>query len=88
MNMATEGAGLRAVGEDKGIERAWKVEDVCALTGFKRSWVYEQVELNLEGGLPFKRVGSRIRFDPVQVRAWWAAQTPVVGSKPKKSREN
>lgn len=62
---------LSAVREPPHIEEAWRVEDVCRLIGMKKSWVYEQVALNVPGGLPFRRLGARLRFDPEQVRAWW-----------------
>ncbi|CAM4195768.1 helix-turn-helix domain-containing protein [Corallococcus sp. ZKHCc1 1396] len=53
------------------VERAWTVADVCQFTGMGKTWVYEQVASRRPGGLPFKRIGSRIRFDPDEVRGWW-----------------
>lgn len=80
--------GIRPELDGSRVEAAWKVQDVCRFTGMGKTWVYEQVALNLNGGLPFKRVGSRLRFDPDEVRAWWKAQTVVVaGSRPKTKRD-
>lgn len=53
------------------VEAAWKVADVCRFLGMKKSWVYEQMALNVPGGIPFKRLGSRVRFDAQEVRTWW-----------------
>ncbi|PTL79108.1 hypothetical protein DAT35_36495 [Vitiosangium sp. GDMCC 1.1324] len=69
------------------VERAWTVKDVCRFTGMGKTWVYEQVALNLPGGLPVKRVGSRLRFDPVEVRRWWSSGVVVAGSRPRTKRE-
>lgn len=62
---------LTVLRAEQTIEEAWRVEDVCRLVGMRKSWVYEQVALNVPGGLPFRRLGARLRFDPEEVRAWW-----------------
>ncbi|MBZ4402004.1 helix-turn-helix domain-containing protein [Myxococcus sp. AS-1-15] len=56
--------------------RAWTVADVCAFLSVGKTWVYDRCAENLPGGLPFKRIGSRLRFDSVEVRAWWRSQGP------------
>lgn len=49
------------------IEALWTVPQVMAFLNVKRTWVYDQVH---KGALPHVWLGSRLRFEPDQVRDW------------------
>ena len=48
-----------------------RIPEVCAATGFSRSFLYEQIE---SGGLKAIRVGRTIRICADDLRDWIAAQ--------------
>ncbi len=50
-------------------EPLWKVADVVAFLGFKKSWVYDRVK---RGKLPYLRIGDTVRFEPAAIRDWVA----------------
>jgi excisionase family DNA binding protein len=49
------------------IENLWTVKDVMAFLTVKRTWVYDQVH---NGSLPHCWLGSRLRFEPEQIREY------------------
>lgn len=69
----------------KPIERLWRVRDVCAFLGMGKTFVYQRAAA---GDLPSLKLGSSLRFDPDEVRAWKERQgrvsAPVVSLAPRK----
>ncbi len=50
----------------------WDVGRAARFLGLSRSWVYRTAEAGL---LPYRRIASRLRFVPAELRAWAHAQT-------------
>lgn len=49
------------------IENLWDVKQVMTFLNVKRTWVYEAAN---RGELPHVRLGSKLRFEPDQVREY------------------
>ena len=69
------------------IEKLLTVKDVMQLLTVKRTWVYDQVH---KGDLPHVWLGSRLRFEPEEIRAYvkrcrntapTATVLPITGSR-------
>jgi len=52
-------------------EPLWTVRDMQSLLRLGRNTVYD---LATRGVLPSIRIGSRVRFEPVKIRAWLEAR--------------
>ena len=48
-------------------EALWTVKDVAAFVGLSVRWVHERTR---RGEIPCFRLGTAIRFDPQEIRAW------------------
>ncbi len=48
-------------------EPLWTVKDVAAFTGLSVRWVHERTR---RGEIPCYRLGTALRFDPQEIRAW------------------
>lgn len=50
----------------------WDVARAAKFLCMSRSWTYRAAE---SGILPYRRIGSRLRFVPTELRAWADAQS-------------
>ena len=48
-------------------EHLWTVKDVAAFTGLSVRWVHERTR---RGEIPCYRLGTALRFDPQEIKAW------------------
>ena len=48
-------------------ERMWNVDRLVESLGVTRSWVYDQT---FRRKIPFRKIGGKLRFDPVELDAW------------------
>jgi excisionase family DNA binding protein len=48
-------------------ESLWTVKDVAAFVGLSVRWVHERTR---RGEIPCYRLGTALRFDPQEIRAW------------------
>lgn len=49
------------------LKRLWTVKDVADFTGLSVRWVHERTR---RGEIPCYRLGTALRFDPEEIRAW------------------
>ena len=67
-------------------ERLWGIDELAERLRVKRSWVYDQT---FRYKIPFRKIGGKLRFDPVEIDAWiesqpgWSLKTSA-GSTPRK----
>ena len=54
---------------DRPLHAMWKVKDVCRFLGVSKRWVHERTRRH---EIPSYRCGTVLRFDPEEIRAWWA----------------
>jgi excisionase family DNA binding protein len=52
-------------------ERLWGIDKLVEALGVKKSWVYDQTFRNK---IPYRKIGGKLRFDPVEIDAWIEAQ--------------
>ncbi len=52
-------------------EDLWDVARAAQFLGMSVSWTYRAAET---GVLPYRRIGSRLRFVPAELRSWVQAQ--------------
>ena len=51
---------------------AWTAAKLDVVLGMSRTTIYEMVAA---GDIPFFRLGTKIRFDGVEIAAWWRAKS-------------
>jgi predicted DNA-binding transcriptional regulator AlpA len=52
-------------------ERLWDLQKLVETLGVKKSWVYDQTS---RMKLPHRKIGGKLRFDPVEIDAWIESQ--------------
>lgn len=52
-------------------ERLWTLEKLVRTLCVKKSWVYDQTSRRK---LPHRKIGGKLRFDPVEIDAWIDSQ--------------
>jgi excisionase family DNA binding protein len=63
---------LPSVSESVGAEEdLWNVKRAAKFLAMSTHWIYKAVA---EGTVPYRKIGSAIRFVPAELRAWVAAQ--------------
>jgi predicted DNA-binding transcriptional regulator AlpA len=48
-------------------ERLWDLDTLVEKLRVKRSWVYDKT---FHREIPFRKIGGKLRFDPVEIDAW------------------